>query len=49
MKRIAWLAGGAVALVTALHLTLNFEWAAFLNRLLPEEKQELNVAFIPVT
>jgi NitT/TauT family transport system substrate-binding protein len=38
-----------VAVITAAHLTLNFDWAAALNDRLPPEKRKLNVAYIPVT
>jgi hypothetical protein len=46
-----WMAGlGAwTALVTALHLGLNFDWDAFLNGFRPAEARKLNVGYIPVT
>lgn len=37
------------AIVTGLHLYLNFDWSAALNDRLPEDKRKLNVAYIPVT
>ena len=37
------------AVVTSLHLHLNFDWQAALNDRLPEDKRKLNVAYIPVT
>ena len=37
------------AVISALHLRLNVDWAAALNEYLPEEKRKLNVAYIPVT
>jgi hypothetical protein len=40
---------GWTALISALHLRLNIDWAAALNDYLPEEKRKLNVAYIPVT
>lgn len=41
---VVWVAG-----ITALHLALNVDWAAALNRFLPEDQRKLNVAYIPVT
>ncbi|HTM50164.1 MAG TPA: ABC transporter substrate-binding protein [Bryobacteraceae bacterium] len=35
--------------VSALHLSLNFDWSVVVNDRLPENKRKLNVAFIPVT
>src|SRR5258707_1178588 len=35
--------------VSALHLTLNFDWSVVVNDRLPPEQRRLNVAFIPVT
>ena len=35
--------------VTAAHLTLNFDWSAALNDRLPLARRKLNVAYIPVT
>lgn len=35
--------------VSALHLTLNFDWSVVVNDRLPENKRKFNVAFIPVT
>ena len=35
--------------VTAAHLTLNFDWSAAFNDRLPLAKRKLNVAYIPVT
>ena len=35
--------------ISALHLRLNFDWSALVNNWLPEDKQKLNVAYIPVT
>jgi hypothetical protein len=37
------------AIVSGLHLRLNFDWLAALNDRLPENKRKLNVAYIPVT
>ncbi len=41
---IVWL-----AVITAVHLTLNVNWAVMLNDRLPEDQRKLNVAYIPVT
>ena len=35
--------------VSALHLSLNFDWSVVINDRLPENKRKFNVAFIPVT
>ena len=35
--------------VSALHLTLNFDWSVVVNDRLPEDKRRLSVAYIPVT
>src|SRR6476646_9310473 len=35
--------------VSALHLSLNFDWSVVINDRLPEAKRKFNVAFIPVT
>jgi NitT/TauT family transport system substrate-binding protein len=35
--------------ISALHLTLNFDWSVVLNDRLPEGHRKFNVAFIPVT
>src|SRR6266852_7669366 len=35
--------------VSALHLSLNFDWSVVVNDRLPENKRKFNVAFIPVT
>jgi NitT/TauT family transport system substrate-binding protein len=35
--------------ITALHLYLNFDWAAALNDRLPEDRRKFHVAYIPVT
>lgn len=37
------------ACVSALHLSLNFDWSAYVNELRPEDQRQLNVAYIPVT
>ncbi|MDY7225840.1 hypothetical protein [Hyalangium rubrum] len=53
MKRATKLSLAAVAgwmlAITALHLGLNFDWAAYRNEQLPEAERKLNVAYIPVT
>jgi len=41
---LAW-----TGVVTAAHLTLNFDWSAAWNDRLPAAKRKLNVAYIPVT
>jgi hypothetical protein len=41
---MAWVLG-----ITALHLWLNFDWAAFMNDRLPESQRRLYVGYIPVT
>jgi NitT/TauT family transport system substrate-binding protein len=41
---VVWL-----AVVSAIHLSLNVEWGVLLNDRLPEGKRKLNVAYIPVT
>jgi hypothetical protein len=38
-----------LAVITALHLTLNVDWNVLLNDRLPEAQRKLNVAYIPVT
>jgi NitT/TauT family transport system substrate-binding protein len=38
-----------VAIITALHLTINVSWAEVLNDFLPLKSRKLNVAYIPVT
>jgi NitT/TauT family transport system substrate-binding protein len=38
-----------VALITALHLTINVSWSEVLNDFLPVDRRKLNVAYIPVT
>jgi NitT/TauT family transport system substrate-binding protein len=35
--------------LSALHLTLNFDWSVVINDRLPENKRKFNVAYIPVT
>src|SRR5260221_495029 len=35
--------------VSAMHLSLNFDWSVVVNDRLPENKRKFNVAFIPVT
>ena len=35
--------------ISALHLSLNFDWSVVLNDQLPENRRKFNVAFIPVT
>ena len=35
--------------ITALHLSLNIDWAVVLNDQKPLDKRKLNVAYIPVT
>jgi len=35
--------------ISALHLSLNFDWSAVVNDRLPEDKRKFNVAYIPVT
>jgi hypothetical protein len=49
MRRIFLAFIGWVAVVTGLHLALNFDWQSFLNDWLPEKRRRLNVAYIPVT
>lgn len=48
-KRLGWGLLAWTACITALHLTLNFDWDSFLNEFRPEEERKLNVAYIPVT
>lgn len=38
-----------VAVITGLHLWLNFDWDSFLNDFRPEDQRRLNVAYIAVT
>jgi NitT/TauT family transport system substrate-binding protein len=40
---------GWLAVVTGLHLWLNFDWESFLNDMKPEHERKLNVGYIPVT
>ena len=42
-------ATGWTGLVSALHATLNVNWASFLNDYLPKDTRKFNVAYIPVT
>src|SRR5260221_2423731 len=35
--------------VSAMHLSLNFDWSVVVNDRLPENQRKFNVAFIPVT
>lgn len=49
MKQVVLGAVALLAVVTGLHFALNVDWARLLNRFKSEEKQLLNVAFIPVT
>jgi len=35
--------------VTTAHLALNVNWSVLMNDRMPEGKQKLNVAYIPVT
>jgi hypothetical protein len=49
MKRIVLALGAWVAVITALHLSLNVNWSVLLNDRLPEAQRKLNVAYIPVT
>ena len=48
-RRIASIVLVWLAVVTALHLTLNVDWNVLLNDRLPEAQRKLNVAYIPVT
>jgi hypothetical protein len=49
MKKIATILTAWLAVITALHLTLNVDWNVLLNDRLPESERKLNVAYIPVT
>ena len=49
MKRILSLVAAWLAVITALHLSLNVNWSVLLNDRLPESQRKLNVAYIPVT
>ena len=49
MRKLALLLVGWLAVVTALHLWLNVDFAVLANDWLPKEKRKLNVAYIPVT
>ena len=48
-KRLAWGLLAWTSVITLLHLSLNFDWDAFLNEFRPESERKLNVAYIPVT
>jgi hypothetical protein len=48
-KKIVGIVVAWAAMVTGLHLWLNFDWASFLNDFRPEAERKLNVAYIPVT
>jgi hypothetical protein len=48
-KRILAATAVWTVVVSAMHLTLNFDWSAVVNDRLPENERKLNVAFIPVT
>src|SRR2546425_550543 len=37
------------SVVSALHLSLNFDWSVVINDRLPENKRKFNIAYIPVT
>jgi len=47
--RILGFGAGWLVLITVLHLSLNMDWAAFLNEYLEPEDRKLVVGFIPVT
>jgi NitT/TauT family transport system substrate-binding protein len=49
VRKLALLLVGWLAVVTALHLWLNVDFAVLANDWLPKEKRKLNVAYIPVT
>jgi hypothetical protein len=48
-KRIAALAVGWTAAITAAHLALNVDWSVALNDRRPADKRKFYVAYIPVT
>ena len=48
-KKILFGLLGWTGVITALHLSLNFDWSVVMNERLPEDKRKINVAFIPVT
>lgn len=48
-RRIKYLLGIWVTLVTGLHLGINVNWSEVMNERLPEAERKLNVAYIPVT
>lgn len=49
MRKILIGAAAWLALVSAVHLSLNVDWSVLLNERLPEERRKLNVAYVPVT
>jgi hypothetical protein len=49
MKRVLAVFVALLAVVTALHLRLNVNWAAITNEFRAQGKRLLNVGFIPVT
>ena len=48
-RRILWLAGAWLVLVSALHAWLNVNWVAVLNDYRLPEKRRITVAYVPVT
>jgi len=48
-KRIFWILGCWLTLISGLHAYLNVDWVSLLNEELPEQKRRMNVAYIPVT
>jgi hypothetical protein len=49
MRKILYGAAAWLVLVSAVHMTLNVDWAVLLNDRLPEDQRKLNVAYVPVT
>ena len=48
-KRVFWIVGGWLTVISGLHAYLNVNWASLLNDELPQQKRRMNVAYIPVT